>query len=621
MPRPLPVAQVTPIAEAERQNLAAPDRPVGAVPGAVEGGDDRRPLGDAVFCQQRQRVRVVVLDAEQPHPRALVLPLVRVPLRPSGRRVVRVQIVDDDGRFHAPHPQHPLDGPPEGRLRHGRPHVTDVRRHVRHPVVDHGERVLQFTADCEDVGGGVAVVKLGWQGKRQRRDAARPPDGTDAEENGILHRHVDAAIVQHERVRDVAQPLAGRRVVVAQGLAGRVAGRGHQGLADEQFVQRRIRQHHADIAQLGGDRRGEAGAGAKRRDDDRAGRRGQQRQLGVVDGGQSPGGVDVGDHHREGLGRTMLAAAQLGDGGLVRGIAHQMETADALHRQDGAVVEQSPGADDRRAHESGGTLRDGGPAALLQPQPRTAVETADRLRVMTPVARVRVLCGARRTHGELPHRGVRTVVGDVLDDGQPRPAVDARDEGVTEAPVARIVHLRQALRTRGHVRRQQRAGAVDPPRRENAETGFAIPDGQVALHVRQDAGQRRGVVKHLRDEGVDLRRLPLDLDEHFAIVVAAEPADAMPGGDGGDVRAEPHALDHAAQQVFAPDFGHDASLTVGARLDADPGHGWWTLAPTTGCGASPPSVIEVDRHGFADVPKLTFPFPQVVGGGVSLGYT
>ena len=583
MPRPRPTPKVAPtpvlvaVVAAHGQNLAAPDRPVGAVTGAVERRDHRRPLRDPMLGEQRQRVRVVVLDAEQLDPA-----LIPVPLRPRGRRVVGVQVVDDEVRRDPPHRQHPLDRLAERRLRHRRPHVPDVRRHVGHarvsvvPAIDDGERVLQFTSDGEDVPGRGAVVTRGRQGKRQGREAARPPDRTRAEEHRILHGHVNAAIMQQKCVRDVREPLPRRRVVVAQRLARRVAGRGHERLVDEKLVQRRIRQHHPDVAEAGRDRRGEfrrgaGGVGAQRRNHDRVRRRGEQRQLGVPELGEALGGPGVGGHHREGLGGAVLAAAQLGDGVLVGRVAHEVEAADALHREDRAVVEKLAGARDGGRHEFGGAVGFGsGSAGFFEPQPRAAVEAADRLGVMAAVARVGVLGGACRAQGELAHRGVRAVVGDVLDDGQARPAIDARDERVAEAPVARIPHLREAVGAGGDIRRQQRRRTLGTAGFQDFEggcgigvgiVGAAAAHGQLAHLVAEDPRERRGVAKHLRDEGVDLRRHALDLDEHLAVVVAAEPGDAMPGGDGGDVRAEPHALDHAAQQVLPPDFAHDASLT------------------------------------------------------------
>ena len=328
-------------------------------------------------------------------------------------------------------------------------------------------------------------------------------------------------------------------------------------------MQRRIRQHHADVAETGCDggcQSRVSGRPAHRRDDDGAGRGDEEIEGSGVEVGEPLRSLDVGRHHRERLGGPVLAAAQLRDGRLVGRVAHEVEAADALDREDRAVVEQLAGAVEGRGHEFGGAVGGRPGAGLLQPQPRAAVEAADRLGVVAAISRVGVLGGAGRAQGKVAHGGVRPVVGQILDDGQPGPAVDARDERVPEAAVGRVAHLGQTVRAGGHVRRQQGARAGGAAGFEDREGGFA-PHRQVADFVAEDAGQRRGVVKHLFHERVDFRGLALDLDEHLAVVVAAEARDAVPGGDGGDVRAESHALDHPAQQVFAPDLGHAASLT------------------------------------------------------------
>ena len=71
--------------EIAAQQLAAPQRSVGAVPGAVEHQRQRR-AGEAVLGQARGGVGVVVLHADQ---------LGVLALAPSGREVVGVQVVRD----------------------------------------------------------------------------------------------------------------------------------------------------------------------------------------------------------------------------------------------------------------------------------------------------------------------------------------------------------------------------------------------------------------------------------------------------------------------------------------------------------------------------------------------
>jgi hypothetical protein len=81
--------------EVAAQELAAPERPVGAVARAVEDEGKRRALL-AVLGEARSRVGVVVLHADQ---RQALL------LRPLRREVVGMEVVGDRLRLHAEHGQ------------------------------------------------------------------------------------------------------------------------------------------------------------------------------------------------------------------------------------------------------------------------------------------------------------------------------------------------------------------------------------------------------------------------------------------------------------------------------------------------------------------------------------
>ncbi len=87
-------------AQVAGQDLAAPDRAVGPVSGAVEDGADRR-LGYAVLRKAGGQVGVVVLDGD-----ALdALPLERI----AGRQVVGMEVVGDEGRLDGEQPLEVLD--------------------------------------------------------------------------------------------------------------------------------------------------------------------------------------------------------------------------------------------------------------------------------------------------------------------------------------------------------------------------------------------------------------------------------------------------------------------------------------------------------------------------------
>ena len=73
----------------------------------------------------------------------------------------------------------------------------------------------------------------------------------------------------------------------------------------------------------------------------------EQRFLRVAfDDGNPLDGGEVGGHEGEGLLRTMLAFAERGDGLFVRGVAGEVEAADALDGDDFAIDEGLAGGRD-----------------------------------------------------------------------------------------------------------------------------------------------------------------------------------------------------------------------------------------------------------------------------------
>ena len=143
--------------------------------------------------------------------------------------------------------------------------------------------------------------------------------------------------------------------------------------ASKQMVQRRVGQHHAQIAGMRGDGRGDPHAGPARSDDDRPlAAEDLRRRLDQRRG--------VANHQGERPVLAVLARPQPRHGRLVVGAAGEMEAADPFDGDDRAR--------EQRLHR------------LLDPRrhPRAARRARVRLRVKAPVARVVVLGLAEVAH-------------------------------------------------------------------------------------------------------------------------------------------------------------------------------------------------------------------------------
>ena len=147
-------------------------------------------------------------------------------------------------------------------------------------------------------------------------------------------------------VGDAAEPLAGVVVLVGDRLVGEVAAGHHQRLADvgeQQVVQRRVRQHHAELAAPRRDRGGDARAGPPRREHDRPLAPAQQRRLGVAELAQRPRRLEVGaPSARTASPRGACAPAARATAPLVGRAAGEMVPAEPLHRHDPARLQHAP---------------------------------------------------------------------------------------------------------------------------------------------------------------------------------------------------------------------------------------------------------------------------------------
>jgi len=134
-----------------QEHLAAPDRAVRAVAGAVEGeADHRQAAVQAVFRHDRGDVGVVMLHMQ-------VLQAIGVVRRPAAGQVARMEVADDPLRPRAKDGLEVLDRLLECIERLEVLHVADVLAHEGVIVAREAERGLELAAHGQG----------GWQAERQ----------------------------------------------------------------------------------------------------------------------------------------------------------------------------------------------------------------------------------------------------------------------------------------------------------------------------------------------------------------------------------------------------------------------------------------------------------------------
>ena len=331
------------------EELAAPDRAVGPVAGAVPRDAERGPVG-LVLGEAGGEVGVVVLDGDEAEaPRARrgedrgrQRPLRLVPRRgaagPAGREVVGVEVVRDGDRLGLPEAEEVGDDALERGERLGRLEVADVLREDDLAPEAEADDVLQVRADGED-GGSFAATGTGSGAKpraRRRSWSSSPVEPADA----VVGVPLDGAVVDEEEVGEVTEPRDGLGLVRRDRLVGEVAARRDERDVDgleEEVVERRRREHEAEARRLGGDVRRDAGGrraaagggsaprgrGATARPRPRP-RTGRARRRGPSPSGRAAS--RAAPSRREGAPRRPA----------FRAVAAEVEAAEPLHRDDAA---------------------------------------------------------------------------------------------------------------------------------------------------------------------------------------------------------------------------------------------------------------------------------------------
>ena len=488
---------------------------------------------------------------------------------------------------------------------------------------------------------GVLELRAGGErlGKRSRQrhreggvapgpaDQPRPP-GTHLRDRVVV-AHGDLTIVDQVRVRDRRQPVD-LLPAFDDGLLGEVAARHHQrpaGCPQQQDVQRRIRQHRAEVPLAYGDlgvdrgrlRRGhtggiaglllrpaadaELGARLAVRADlapleqyDRMLRRGQQGLLRRAHAAVPAELIEAGEHHRQRLVGAPLAQLQAAHRVTVGGVAGEVEAPEPLDGEDLAGAQQLRRRADggrRVAFGAGGQLHRIAGASVSrltepqQPHARPAHRACVWLGVEAPVSWIFVLAPARRTQRELPHRRALAIVRQPLDDGEPRAAVGAVGERVVVTPVLRVEQLAPAVGAGGDVRRYQLVRVRVRGALEDHEglTGRRAVDGGARRDVRDlvpgDVAARRRLGRQSIGERRDLRRRALRQHLHAGRSVTHPAAHAAACGERVHEGAKADALHHAA--------------------DAEPDGGSLRGVARAGAAFSPGAVRSAGTHAVAPI--------------------
>ncbi len=377
---------------------------------------------------------------------------------------------------------------PERIVRLFRFQIADVLAEENLIADGEGDGVFQMCSDGKEI---LHFRFCIFNFNRQRRVAASAAQNHFTVQHHahdrIIHMADDGAVVDQKHIGDVAQAFKGLAFICANRFVAQVAARGHDRKAQfcqQQMVERRVRQHHAEVWIARGNgipQRMKSANGFNFRmlhplalfirwrclpqQNDGRFRRTEQA---FFQRRHFTNGFHVFERREQECQRLFLALfalAQTANSAIVSRIHHQMKSAEALDRDDLTRANGFGGGEQDfvaalgRARQIffrekiGGVLPNAtAPEFELRPADRTRV----RLRVKPAVERIVVFHLARGTHLKRLHRGVRPVVGQRFDDAEARTAIRAVRERIPIAAVRRIKNLAQTIGTRRDVRQHQR---------------------------------------------------------------------------------------------------------------------------------------------------------------------
>ena len=280
-------------------------------------------------------------------------------------------------------------------------HVSDVLAQNRGVPGGQAQRVFQVGANREER----RRIESKWD--RFRDETARAPEDArlvvDDTDHRIILPHVYAAIVHDDQIRDAFKSRARLFVRGDNRLVRNIPARHHQRPAvrsQQQMLKRSCGQERSDLVQTGRNVWIKCGITPDREQDDRPAGRHERRARYVVDDRCPTDGLQILEHHSEGLVPPPLPLPQPADGLNTCSVAHEVEAPEAFRRDDVAAL-QSPD----RSHNR--ILR----ATGLRPQAGPALGTRVGLGVESSRGRVGVFESARAAHRERGHRGAGPVVG------------------------------------------------------------------------------------------------------------------------------------------------------------------------------------------------------------------
>ena len=169
----------------------------------------------------------------------------------------------------------------------------------------------------------------------------RPP-ARDRAQHGVVRARVDRAVVEEHEVGDPGQPLERVGVLVRDRLVGDVAARHHErlaGVGEQQVVQRRVRQQHAEVGRCAArPTAATAASGRPRREHDRAVAPGSSAASSSVSATSARAASTSRTITANGLSSRCLRARSAATAGSSRRQAREVVAADALDRDDRAVA-------------------------------------------------------------------------------------------------------------------------------------------------------------------------------------------------------------------------------------------------------------------------------------------
>ena len=459
---------------------------------------------------------------------------------------IGMQVADDGFRFHPGQIQHMANGFMQKGHGGGIVHTAHMLRDERFAPARHRHRHFQMGPNRQH--GRAVLAQIDGVGN----ESPRPPQN---DRSRCLHRHHrivgagdDGTVVTDDHIGDAGQGLQGLGVVDHQRIAADIGAGRHQNRhvtkSDKalkyKMVKWRISQNNADLGQPWGNAIRQFAPRCHQ--DDGAGAVGQKVGFDRPHLGNDSGRSQIRHHNCECLCRTVLALAQPLHRVLVKSVAHQMIAADALDRDDPALLQMVY------------NLING------MGQLRSAHRTGQRFGMIAARSDVVVIALTVGTQRKVRQRRLRTVIGQGSGDGKTRPAMGAGDERIAVKPAGRVGHIRQTIGTGGGI--GGNAG-VDSAARAGQNGKAALTGGGHFHHVHPiDPGQGRCVLLQIMNEGVGV--VALHLHHHPVAVIEDETRQIQTLGKSMHIGAKAHPLHRPPHpQPQSPGRGDGKARRVG----------------------------------------------------------